>query len=287
MSNVNSPSRVYLIDKVSGISSFAALTELKKRIKTKKVGHAGTLDPFATGLLVAMSGKMTRAISLVSDADKEYFALIRFGEETNTLDSTGHVIARAPVPSYQTIATVVGDFLGEITQRPPDFSAIKINGKRAYALAREDKAITMPERRVNIHQIEIISWKAPDITLRILCSKGTYIRSLARDIALASGSRAYCAQLRRTSIGPFSVDMVSPDISQGLSPSEFCEKMGIPVYSVESDVAKAMRLGQLINTIPRFEDFDDEFCLVLDKEGREVAFLAREEGSQKYKIVFN
>ena len=277
-------SRAFLLDKAPGISSFRALGDLKKRIGTKKVGHTGTLDPFATGLLIAMSGKMTKAAALVTDMEKEYAAVIRFGEETDTCDRVGEVVARSDIPEYPAILKAAESFKGEISQVPPSFSAVKIRGRRAYESARRGIPLTLPARRVRIENLELISWRPPDLFLRIRCSKGTYIRSIARDWGLACGSRAHCAELRRTAIGPFSVDMASPE---GLSPPDFFDFMGVPVSSVDNSAAAAMRTGRPIADIGMYTALKEETALIIDERGVEAALLEKIDGQWVYRMVFD
>ncbi|MCK5250081.1 MAG: tRNA pseudouridine(55) synthase TruB, partial [Spirochaetaceae bacterium] len=164
---------LFLLDKPAGISSFAALGALKRSLGTGKVGHAGTLDPFATGLLLALSGKLTKAAYLLSDMDKEYEAVFRFGKETDTLDTEGEIIAESPVPEYSGILKAAESFSGTLKQTPPAFSAVKINGKRAYSQARKGLEVELPVRDVHINRFETISWESPDLKVRIQCSKGT------------------------------------------------------------------------------------------------------------------
>jgi tRNA pseudouridine55 synthase len=200
MANISS---ILLIDKPSGITSFSALSPLKRTID-KKVGHAGTLDKFAHGLIIALTGRFTKLNTLFSTLDKTYIATFEFGKQTETLDPEGEVLATADIPSLEEItAAIQSQFLGEIDQVPPIYSAVHVNGKRSYAMARSNQEVTLESRKVTIYDIQILSWESPYLTLQIHCSKGTYIRSLARDIALAVNSRAYVTQLERTSIGPY------------------------------------------------------------------------------------
>ena len=289
---LNPPSRVYFLAKPEGISSFAALGTLKKRIGTRKVGHTGTLDPFATGLLTAMSGKMTKAANLLSDSDKMYQAVIRFGEETDTCDPTGTIIAHSSIPEIETIRQASTAFTGKISQKPPIFSAVKLQGKRAYESARQGLSVDMPERQLQIHEVEILNWEAPDLTIKVRCSKGTYIRSLARDLGLACKSRAYCNRLRRLSVGPFSVDMAnnSEIAENGLSPEAFCRNMGIPVLIVEESLAAHMRHGRSLNTMAEAMNSpipgDASHILLIGENGIEIALLVAENRHWIYKIVF-
>lgn len=205
-----------LLNKPPGITSFKALNSIKRELATGKVGHTGTLDKFAEGLIVALSGKMTKLVPEFTGMDKQYEAVITFGEETETLDPEGAVLHRAPVPSISDIERAIKGFSGKIMQAPPAFSAIHINGKRAYERVRSGEEVSMPEREIEIFKFEILSWESPRLKALIHCSKGTYIRSLARDLALASGSRAYLTGLKRLTVGPFNVEeAVSPDLFSG------------------------------------------------------------------------
>ncbi len=279
------------MDKPSGISSFSALGSLKRNLRTRKVGHAGTLDPFATGLLLALSGKLTRSVSLLSDMDKEYEAVFRFGEETDTLDTEGKVIAEAPVPDYSSIQKSSVLFSGTITQIPPVFSAIKINGKRAYSSARKGLDVEMPERQVEIRSFELLNWNPPDLGVRIRCSKGTYIRSIARDMGLESGSRAFCLSLRRTAIGPFSVDSaVSPEIisqTDGMLPVNFFKSIGVSIRTVPSDIADKLRQGFPVSRLSIPLTSEDRLTLFTDDNKIPAALMELKNEKLHYSIVFD
>lgn len=195
-----------LLNKPEGVSSFKSMGLIKRKLGTKKVGHTGTLDPFASGLLILLSGKMTKMASFFSDMDKCYSAQFTFGKETDSLDTEGSIIAEAPVPTFKIISEKRELFLGVIRQRPPLFSAVHINGKRAYELARQNKTAEIPERSIRINSITIKEYTEPNLLVDIDCSKGTYIRSLARDWGLKANSRCYVSQLQRTSVGLFSLN---------------------------------------------------------------------------------
>jgi tRNA pseudouridine55 synthase len=202
---------IALIDKPEGVSSFAALGPLKKVAHTKRIGHTGTLDPFASGLLVVLVGHLTRIAALLSGMDKVYEAVFRFGTETDTLDPEGNVVREATVPEYDRILQTLPFFTGCLSQEPPAFSAIHVEGKRAYELARKGNPVQLAPRPVTVHKLDLIDWTPPDLRVRISCSSGTYIRSLARDIGRKAGSAASVATLRRTEVGLFSVtDAVPP-----------------------------------------------------------------------------
>jgi tRNA pseudouridine55 synthase len=196
---------ILLIKKKRGLTSFSSLNDIKRTIDPK-VGHAGTLDKFAEGLLIVLTGSMTKLNVLFSRMDKQYRAHIQFGTETDTLDPEGTVIAEASIPHYDTILEAIPSFIGEGEQEPPAYSALHINGKRASELVRQGKQVTMQKRPITIYAFTPISYEAGVLVADIHVSKGTYIRSIARDLGKACGSRAHLTALVRTSIGPFSLD---------------------------------------------------------------------------------
>ncbi len=213
-------SSVLLIDKPTGVTSFSSLSPIKRAID-KKVGHGGTLDKFAHGLMIVLTGRMTKLNSIFSSLDKKYKATFEFGILTDTLDPEGEVIKRGAIPTLDEIITVIEkEFKGPISQVPPKYSAIHLNGKRAYELVREGKEVPLVPREVTIHSIKEIYYTPPYLTLTIHCSKGTYIRSLARDIAASCNTVAYVTELERTHIGPYSLaDSVKAEDKEALQRS--------------------------------------------------------------------
>lgn len=203
---------ILLVDKPAGMTSFGVVARIRRRLsqelgKKAKVGHTGTLDPFATGLMIIVTGKECRNAMQYSKLDKVYEATIRLGQTSTTGDPEGEIVAvHGPEPSPEEVQAVLTRFAGEITQRPPIYSAIKINGQRAYDLARKGVEVEMPERQVTIYSLDLIDYTYPDIKIRVHVSSGTYIRTLAQDIGEALGSAAYCTQLRRTKVSDFSVE---------------------------------------------------------------------------------
>ena len=199
---------ILLIDKNEGETSFDVVKRLRKALGLKKVGHAGTLDPFATGLLIALLGQGTKLSSHLMAGDKRYLASIRLGTETDTLDPTGHVVRTKPVPNLkpEDIEKKMLTFVGEIQQTVPAFSAVNIKGKRAYRWAREGIKLDLPKKAVMIRSVETISIEMPVVTIEVVCSRGTYIRSLAADIGNQLGTVAHLSSLRRLSSGPFHVN---------------------------------------------------------------------------------
>lgn len=200
-----------LVDKPAGITSFGVVARVRRRLseqigKKAKVGHTGTLDPFATGLMLIVTGKECRNAMSYSKLDKEYEAVIRLGQTSSTGDPEGELTdVSTDVPSKEAIEAALEPFKGEITQTPPIYSAIKINGRRAYDLARKGEAVEIPTRQVTVYSLELISYEYPNVLVRAHVSSGTYIRSLAEDIGALLQTGAYCAELRRTKVGEWSV----------------------------------------------------------------------------------
>ena len=201
-----------LVDKPAGITSFGVVARVRRRLsealgKKAKVGHTGTLDPFATGLMIIVTGKECRNAMQYTKLDKEYEAVIRLGQTSSTGDPEGEVTDVSDrIPSEDEVRNALKQFTGEIQQRPPMYSAIKINGRRAYDLARKGEVVEMPMRTVTIHSLELISYAYPEVTIRTHVSSGTYIRTLAEDIGSVLETGAYCTALRRTKVGQWSVE---------------------------------------------------------------------------------
>ena len=204
-------SGLILLNKPSGVTSFEALGEVKRALGTGKVGHTGTLDKFAQGLLVVLAGRALKLSPWFSHCDKQYTGRIHFGIETDTLDPEGNVTGEAEVPSREKVEQVLSQFTGNILQEPPAYSAIHVNGRRASSLARSGQPPEMKKRPVSIYKLDLLSWQPPFADIFVHCSSGTYIRSLARDIALASGSRAHLCALVRTQVAGFTLDMVGSE----------------------------------------------------------------------------
>src|SRR5271156_4786041 len=215
---------ILLVDKPAGISSAEVVRRVKSRVKPDRVGHLGTLDPFATGLLPIMIGEATKLAPFIDGGDKEYAGVIRLGVETDTLDRDGAEVRRAEVPatSPEKIAQVAARFTGAIEQVPPVYSAIKRAGVPLYRLARRGDDVAPPEKRsVEIKRLDLIC-EAPDaIRFVATCSPGTYARSLARDIGIALGTVAHLDELRRTRNGAFSIAdaMLLADVLESLDSS--------------------------------------------------------------------
>ena len=219
---------ILLVDKPAGVSSFGVVARVRRRLseeagyvevvgkdgvtrqkrKKVKVGHTGTLDPFATGLLILLVGKGTKRANEFLKLDKEYIATLRLGANSTTGDPEGEITEHeiCEIPNKEAVEKCVEKLVGENSQRVPAYSAVKINGQRAYKLAREGKQVEMPGRKVKVYKIEILSYEWPELKIRCKVSSGTYIRALAEDIGKALGTGAYLTELRRTQVGEYRVE---------------------------------------------------------------------------------
>ena len=204
---------IIFVDKPAGMTSFGVVARVRRVLseqvgKKVKVGHTGTLDPFATGLLILMAGKATKKAMEFTKLDKVYEATIRLGATSSTGDPEGEIVVKNTTIDYsrEQIEDTLKQFVGKIEQRPPAYSAIKIDGQRAYKLARAGKEVEMPTRTVEIFSIDLLDYSAPYLKIRTHVSSGTYIRTLAEDIGQALGCGAYCTELRRTKIAEYDID---------------------------------------------------------------------------------
>ena len=203
---------IIFVDKPAGMSSFGAVARVRRLLSEReghkvKVGHTGTLDPFATGLLILLAGKATKKAPELTKKDKVYEATIRLGAISSTGDPEGEITINDEAPDFtlDEIDVVARQFVGEIEQTPPAFSAIKINGQRAYRLARAGKEVEMPKRKVTIYSIDVLEYEAPFLKIRTHVGSGTYIRTLAEDLGRALGCGAYTTELRRTKIADYDI----------------------------------------------------------------------------------
>ncbi|MFI5304633.1 MAG: tRNA pseudouridine(55) synthase TruB [Nitrospiria bacterium] len=196
------------VNKPAGWTSHDVVARTRKLLNTKKIGHAGTLDPDATGVLILCIGKATKLVQYLIGMDKEYEAVMRLGESTTTQDASGEVLEKKPWLSVheEDLIRCFSQFTGEITQVPSAYSAIKIGGVSSYKLARQGKDVKIPGRTVKVHKIELLGKQGPDVFIRIQCSKGTYIRTLCHDMGFSLGTRAHLFSLKRTRSGIFNIN---------------------------------------------------------------------------------
>ena len=197
---------IIIIDKPQDWTSMDVCAKLRGIFHERRIGHAGTLDPMATGVLPVFVGRATRAVEFASESEKEYVAGLRLGVETNTQDTTGTVLAKRPVSVSQAeLEQVLGQFRGEIRQIPPMYSAIKVGGKKLYELARRGQEVARKPRSITIHALELLEGESADWTVRVRCSKGTYVRTLCHDLGRALGCGGCMSSLRRTRAGSFTL----------------------------------------------------------------------------------
>jgi len=198
---------ILLVDKDEGESSFGVVKKIKGALGIKKVGHAGTLDPFATGLLIILLGQGTKLAPYLMSGRKTYRGILQLGVETDTQDPTGQRVSTRPVPEFslEEIQKAASGFMGEIEQVPPAFSAVRYQGKRAYTLARKGIRMELKGRKVRIYALEILDAALPEVTFQVVCSGGTYVRTLAADLGRRMGPGAYLKVLRRLRSAPFLV----------------------------------------------------------------------------------
>jgi len=231
---------ILLVDKPEGWTSMDVCAKLRGAMHTKRIGHSGTLDPMATGLLVVFAGRATRAVQFAENDEKEYAATLRLGVVTDTQDTTGNVLFEKPVNvTDDEIEAALEKFKGEIDQIPPMYSAIKINGQKLYDIARRGGEVERKARRVTIHELELISREGNDLLLRVRCSKGTYIRALCNDIGAELGCGGCMASLRRTFAGRFSIENAHT-MQMLTSPETDLESLLLPLESLFADKERAL-----------------------------------------------
>lgn len=248
---------VIIIDKEPDFTSADVVAKMRGICRQKKIGHTGTLDPAATGVLPVCLGSGTKLCDLLTDKDKEYVAELLLGVETDTQDTTGRVLAEHPVDvAKEEVAAVCMSFVGDYSQVPPMYSALKVNGRRLYELAREGKEVERKARAVKIHELEILEFKMPVVKMRVVCSKGTYIRTLCADIGEKLECGGAMRSLRRTRVGMFTLEQAvtlgqlqelkdTNRLSEALYPVESCFK-GCPGLHVRAEAAGLLENGNTI-----------------------------------------
>ncbi len=240
------------INKPQDWTSFDVVNKLKHLLKMSRVGHLGTLDPMATGVLLVTVGKATKLFNLMQDKVKTYIAKFEFGYETDTLDSTGEIIRKTDIlPTKSDIEHCLKQFIGEIEQIPPRYSAKSINGKRAYDLARNNVEFEIKPSRVKIYSLDVINFTGNELELKITCGSGTYIRSIGRDIAKVNNSLATMVELTRTNVGDISLndcysisDLSDENINSKIKP--ISEVLKLPILEVNSEKATKLLVGQTV-----------------------------------------
>jgi tRNA pseudouridine55 synthase len=282
-----------VLDKPVGMTSTFAVSCVKRAFNAKKAGHAGTLDPLASGILPIALGEATKTVPFVQDGEKSYRFTVRWGVQTTTDDTEGEPIAQSETrPEPEAVSRALPRFTGTILQKPPTFSAIKVDGERAYDRARDGDAVELPPRPVTIHRLDLVDTPSADeVILEARCGKGTYVRAIARDLGLLLGCYAHVTALRRTRVGPFLEpqavgldDLNATDGPNGLRPVEagLSEVACVPVNRGD---AVHLRRGQPL--ILRGHDAPHEGMAFAACGGVVVAFGPVEQGALQPQRVFN
>jgi tRNA pseudouridine55 synthase len=275
-----------LVDKPAGMTSHDAVDRARRALRTRRVGHGGTLDPFATGLLVLLVGRATRLLPYLDGEPKAYDATVRFGAETDTDDLTGTATVTAPLPDRAAVERAIAGLTGEIAQVPPAYSAKQVGGTRAYAAARRGETLALTAVPVHVARWEIRDWREQEgeCDVGVVCGGGTYVRALARDLGRAAGSAAHLSALRRTGSGGFRVgDAVSVD---GIGPEAVRSPLdAIPdAARVVVDGAGRGRVARG-NPVPRDPETAMDLAAIVDESGELVAVAERDRESWQPRVV--
>lgn len=286
------------VDKPVGVTSTQIVGKVRYAFDAQKAGHAGTLDPLATGILTIALGEATKTVPYAMDSEKRYRFTIVWGEQRNTDDPEGTVIARSDHrPDKADIEAALPDFIGEIQQVPPRFSAIKVNGARAYDLAREGEEVALAPRPVRIDDLRLLDISGPDrCEMEMVCGKGAYVRAIARDLALKLGTYGYAANIRRTKVGAFSEENAisldkleqlvhKPELSDFLLPVQ-TPLDDIPALAISGDDAGRLKRGQPI-LVRNGQEFAKESLIYTTLRGQIVALGHVERGEFIPLRIFN
>lgn len=268
------------INKRPGLTSRRVVDQVARLVRPAKAGHAGTLDPLATGVLIVCIGQATRLIEYVQQMPKRYRATFLLGRSSPTEDIEGDVtmLANPTQPSLAEVQLAAGRFIGQIEQRPPAFSALKVAGRRAYALARAGQSVELQARKITIHELHVVRYEYPELEIDIACSSGTYVRSLGRDLAESLGTAAVMSALARTAIGPFVVEhAVSTDV---LTPANLETHLIDPLLALSNMPRRVLADDELARlwqgrTIAGHGEVAEQEYAGLDCEGKLRALLIR------------
>lgn len=269
---------ILLIDKPKSWTSRDVVNYVSKKLNTKKIGHTGTLDPMATGLLVVCINDALKLVEPLMNHEKEYIAKIKLGIETDTLDITGKITNKKSVPNItkESIKKVLNFFKGKTKQEVPLYSSIKINGKKLYEYARNNEKVKLPIREIEIKNIELIDTNEKDeITFKCYVSKGTYIRSLARDIGIKLGTVATLTELRRTKLGDFNIEeaySIKDIEEEKIIIKPILNILNIPKVTVDKNKEKKIRNGCIL---PAF--FKENMAYIINEEGRLLAIYQKKD----------
>lgn len=279
------------LDKPSGVTSRRAVDQVVRLVKPAKVGHAGTLDPLASGVLVVGIGAATRLVEYIQTMPKQYRATFLLGRSSTTEDVEGEITLHddAPRPTLAALVQAAAQLVGEILQRPPAFSALKVSGRRAYALARAGQQVELVPRPIQIHRLEITRYEYPELCFDVECGSGTYVRSLGRDLAELAGTTAVMSALVRTAIGPFTLErairpaeLSQGNIEQHLLPAALAVRGLMAECRVSADDLARLANGLPIEGVQLADSTlaDSGSVAALDADGRLVAILSRLDDGQ-------
>jgi tRNA pseudouridine55 synthase len=274
------------LNKPAGVTSRDVVNRVQRVVRPHKVGHAGTLDPLATGVLVVGVGPATRLVEYVQRMPKQYLATFLLGRESDTEDVEGTVreLAAPPIPSREAIAAALPRFLGRIAQRPPAFSALKVDGQRAYKKARAGDAVALAPREIDVYSIDLVSYDYPRWVLDIACGSGTYVRSLGRDMAESLGTAAVMEKLERTAIGDFHVrDAIDPAVLTADNIITCLQSPSLAVAALPAVVlssAEANSIAQGRTIVRNNIDYLASEFAAYDEQQRLLAILVRRSGDE-------
>ena len=281
---------VLVVDKPQGPTSFDVVRDVRNALKTRKVGHTGTLDPMATGVLAICLGDATRIAQYLTDGDKAYEAVIRFGAETDTLDAEGQVTAEYPLPQLgrEVLEAALSAFRGPILQTPPMYSAIKIGGKRLYELARAGEEVERKAREITVFELSLRDFSASEVRLFVKASKGFFVRSLAQDLGRALGSGAHLTALRRVASGPFVLSQaisLAEVVAKGPAVAPMLISAEVSLQSIPSVTVAAAAVTQVLHGVQVETSVQDGLVRVLGHDGALLAMADAERGRLKYRRV--
>ena len=257
---------ILVIDKPKDWTSRDVVNYIEKKLNTKKVGHIGTLDPLATGVLVLCIGNALKLVEILMNHDKEYIAKIKLGIETDTLDITGNIIKKSEIPtlSKEDIESTLKSFIGKSTQEVPIYSSVKVNGKKLYEYARNGEKVNIPSKEIEIYKLELVNSNYKDeLTIKCKVSKGTYIRSLVRDIGKKLKTVATMTELRRTSLGNINVEesyTISDIDNNNYKLLSITEVLNLPKVIVDEKLEKKIKNGCILPTF-----FKEDMVYILNK----------------------
>lgn len=290
----NAISGVLVVDKPPTMTSHDVVQIVRRGTGIRRIGHIGTLDPRASGVLVLLVGPAVRLSEFLITDTKRYEAMIRFGAVSDTYDADGNVVSTGvePVLDEETVMKAMERFTGSITQRPPNYSALKIKGRKAYEMARAGEEFEIPEREVTIYDFDLLEFNPPDIFVEVFCSSGTYIRSLAHDLGKALGCGAYLSELRRTKSGRFSMRqaVTLDELKKAFEDGDWYQYLipaietlhDFPEVVLDETLELAVRHGQRV-AVPDVEPNQDGYGKGISLQGELVAILEYDKAGENWK----